>query len=575
MNEVENKKKTYTEAMCETVGFIISNPLFKIVVIPIFVLSYLSASFAIYVLKVMTMIEMHFVSNYQTTSSLKLCILYMTTPFLHYTIQLALGLLMSFIVQNIIRCSFLKFTEEYIKINYLRYHTLGSGQIHSLIERRTEAMRNVLRLFMAHLLQDTFLTFKAYYTIYKEIDEKAFYANVILMGTFFACSHYFLVLRNRYRLHYNLAYNKASNRTYGILVNYDIIKSYNNEQLELKKLNQDLDAVETRSLIFDILGTFIEFVQKNSVVIPNGFILYLAMSGKYFPKLQNSEGFLNYNKYFLLIKDKIALIRSNMMEITQYLTDIGDSKIHNELTDMSTSGALNVHHFEHSIVFKDMRMEVNGKHLFDVKDVTIRKGEKVAIVGKNGCGKTSLMNVLLRLREYEGQAFIDNIDMMKIDKKAQRKLISFIPQNPSIFEGSILDNLRYSCPEISQEKVMARCEEFNTHDLFSKMKNGYLTEVGENGKFLSGGQKQKLSFMRAVIKNADIFIFDEPTSNLDVNAESEILEYLFTKLKTKTSIVIIHNQNYLNKFDKIIGIANNEVQVYEDYTEFLKNEHLY
>jgi len=99
--------------------------------------------------------------------------------------------------------------------------------------------------------------------------------------------------------------------------------------------------------------------------------------------------------------------------------------------------------------------------------------------------------------------------------------------------------------------------------------------VGESGKFLSGGQKQQLSFMRGVIKNADIFLVDEPTANLDKLAEKDLIEKVFTKLNDKTVLFIIHNFDYLGSFDKIIGFCNQEVRVYEKYEDFLTDIQLY
>ncbi|KAF9762644.1 Iron-sulfur clusters transporter atm1, mitochondrial [Nosema granulosis] len=569
------EKIRYFAVFIETMKYIAKNPLFKIAIIPIAVLNYLSASFAVYVLKMISAIEIWLIAEEKPYSAEYLFLRYMYTPLIHYTLLLALDLLVAFFIQNVIRLSFNKFTDEYLKVCYESYHRLGSGQIHSLIERRTEAIKSVLRLFLAKIFHNLIYTFVAYKTILREVDHQAFYAHIALFVIFLVSTHYILVVRNMYRLKYNLAYNKASNRTYGILVNYDVIKAYNNDALELKKLDKNLDEVETRSLIFEILGSFLTYVQKNAVVIPNGYIIYLALTGKYFHKLSDKNGFVLYNKLYCSIKNSIGFIREDVLSITQYLTDIGDSKVINALKDEDNSGSLIVQTFKNEIVLKNLTAYVEEQKIFTIDEVTIKKGEKVAIVGKNGTGKSTLLNIILRLRDYEGNAYIDSIEMREISKTHQRSMISYIPQNPSVFEGSVLDNLRYACPNTDEQKIMAICEEFRTHELFAGLKDGYQTEVGESGKYLSGGQKQKLSFMRAVLKDGDIFLFDEPTSNLDVQAEEEVLNHLFSKLQAKTALVILHNPIYLSKFDKILGIYNGEVKVYEKYSEFVKSEHLY
>ncbi|EQB61539.1 abc transporter [Vairimorpha apis BRL 01] len=234
-----------------------------------------------------------------------------------------------------------------------------------------------------------------------------------------------------------------------------------------------------------------------------------------------------------------------------------------------------INSFNNKLEFKNFSLKINNRYLIKNANLEIKKGEKVAIIGKNGTGKSSFVNVLLRLRDYEGKFLIDGQNVSTITKSSLRDIISYIPQNPGISEGTVLDNLTYGNPTIPFDKVKEYCFEYGVDRLFNSLQNGYNTQVGEMGKYLSGGQKQRISFMRAVIKNGDIFIFDEPTSNLDSNSEREVLSYVFSKLKYKTSVVILHNMEYLNKFDKILGFSECGIKCYEMYEEYVKDEYLY
>jgi ABC-type multidrug transport system fused ATPase/permease subunit len=231
--------------------------------------------------------------------------------------------------------------------------------------------------------------------------------------------------------------------------------------------------------------------------------------------------------------------------------------------------------FKENIQFKNFGLTINEKVLLSKVSLEIKKGEKVAIFGKNGCGKSSLMTALLRFIDYEGDIIIDGKNVKEISVTSQRSLIAYVPQNPQIMEGTILENLKFGNNKISNDTVLDLCKAYKTHNIFKHFENGYSTNVGESGKFLSGGQKQQLSFMRAVIKDSDIYLIDEPTSNLDKKSEFEMLNLVFEKMTKKTVIAIIHNPKFLEKFDKILGVHDGVISVYTSYDDFLMDKNLY
>jgi ABC-type multidrug transport system fused ATPase/permease subunit len=231
--------------------------------------------------------------------------------------------------------------------------------------------------------------------------------------------------------------------------------------------------------------------------------------------------------------------------------------------------------FNDKIIFRDLLVKANRKVLFRDANFTINRGEKIALVGKNGTGKSTLLDIILRFKDYEGVILVDGRNMNTIYKFDQRSKISYVPQKPGIISGSVLDNLRYHDYSIPQNIIEEKCSKYGYHELFSNLPNGYDTDVGENGKFLSGGQQQKISFMRGLIKDGDIFIMDEPTANLDPQSEIQVVSQIFKLMSSKTVITIIHKHSLLSGFDKILGIYNGKIHIYTDFDEFMKDSHFF
>lgn len=162
-----------------------------------------------------------------------------------------------------------------------------------------------------------------------------------------------------------------------------------------------------------------------------------------------------------------------------------------------------------------------NRQLFDGFSLEIEPGSQNGIVGSSGFGKTTLFNLLYRLYEPQGgRILIDGQDLNDLDYDSFRKYITMIPQNGPLFNDTIMNNLKYSNPDATDEEVVEMCKRLQIHDSVMAMRKGYETEVGELGSKLSGGEKQRLIIARAMLKkDAQIFLFDEATSALDAKTE--------------------------------------------------------
>ncbi|MBS1843455.1 MAG: ABC transporter ATP-binding protein [Actinobacteria bacterium] len=182
-------------------------------------------------------------------------------------------------------------------------------------------------------------------------------------------------------------------------------------------------------------------------------------------------------------------------------------------------------------------------------------GERVAIVGKTGAGKSTLMSLLVRFYDpSRGRIEIDGVDLRDLKLQSLREQISLVLQEPLMFSGTIRDNIAYGKLGASEEEIVSAARAANADDFVRNLPDGYDTELGERGAQLSGGERQRLCVARAFLKDAPILILDEPTSSIDSKTEAVVLDSLDTLMEGRTSFVIAHRLSTVRHADQILVV---------------------
>ncbi len=227
-----------------------------------------------------------------------------------------------------------------------------------------------------------------------------------------------------------------------------------------------------------------------------------------------------------------------------------------------------------NISIKDMSFAYENKApLFEDFNLEIKANEKVGIVGLSGSGKSTLINLILRAYDIKGgEIQISEQNIAKITQSSLHRHIALIPQEPSLFNRSIINNIRFSNPKASDEDVYKAAKLAQIHDTILKMPKGYQSVVGERGVKVSGGERQRIAIASAILKNAPILILDEATSALDSESETAIQKALQNIMKNKTVIAIAHRLSTLRNMDRIIVLEHGKIVESGAPQELLKNK---
>lgn len=209
-------------------------------------------------------------------------------------------------------------------------------------------------------------------------------------------------------------------------------------------------------------------------------------------------------------------------------------------------------------------------------NLTVKAGQTVAIVGPTGAGKSTLVSLLARFYDpTKGSVTIDGYDLKNMTQSSVRSQMGIVTQEPFLFSGTIMDNIRYGKLDASDEKVYAAAKAANAHGFIDKLPKGYETEVGERGKLLSQGQRQLIAIARAVLVDPRIVILDEATASIDTRTEVLIQRALDGLLKKRTSFVIAHRLSTIRNADLVIVIDDGEIVESGTHDELLQKKGLY
>ncbi|MCY3744071.1 MAG: ABC transporter ATP-binding protein [Candidatus Poribacteria bacterium] len=362
-----------------------------------------------------------------------------------------------------------------------------------------------------------------------------------------------------------------------------IIKSFTSEQTETERFrtinwSQYCSAIR-RARFAALLPPLIEWLGAIGIATVFGLCCWQVING------QLSIGwFISYIGMVSYMFKPIKTIGNVNTALQQclvsaerifYLLDFGA-----EATKQNTAGerdrlteksidAIELQNIHGSVTFQNVTFaysqdtetqQAPAKPVIDNVTFEAKPGEVVALVGPSGSGKTTLLNLLLRFYEVNsGEILIDGVSISEVKLESLRQSIALVPQDTFLFDGTILENIGYGCPGATDAAIIAAAQKANAHEFITKIPKGYATPIGEAGVKLSGGEQQRLSIARALLKDAPILVLDEATSSLDTQSEALIQESLTNLMEGRTSFIIAHRLSTVVRADKILVIKDGEI----------------
>jgi subfamily B ATP-binding cassette protein MsbA len=302
----------------------------------------------------------------------------------------------------------------------------------------------------------------------------------------------------------------------------------------------------------------------------------LSLEGK---GMMGSE-FLFYIGIFYTLLDPIKRFSRSLSDIqkgqvsVQRIFDILDTAV----TIEDKPNAIDLEEFKHQIEFKNVSFAYSGsgKKVIQNLNLTIQKGENVALVGHSGSGKSTIANLITRFYDVsEGEILIDGINIKDIKLKEYRKLFGLVTQDSILFNSPVAENISLGDENPAFEKIQNAAKIANAEEFIKKLPEKYNESVGEAGGKLSGGQKQRLSIARAVYKNPPIMVLDEATSALDTKSEKLVQDALNNMMKNRTSLVIAHRLSTIINADKIIVMEDGKIKESGTHAELLDKNGIY
>lgn len=222
--------------------------------------------------------------------------------------------------------------------------------------------------------------------------------------------------------------------------------------------------------------------------------------------------------------------------------------------------------FNDKIEVHGLTYAARGRVIFNDVALVLRRGDKTVMYGRNGVGKSSIFKILLNFDEYQGEVLFDGVEIRRLAMQDYRALMTYVPQDTRLFDESIYANLVFDNDRPFGE-VVAECKRMEIHDKIMGLPAGYNTVVGEFGKNINGGLRQKIFYTRAFLRDTPIYLFDEPTNNLDVAGSGFLLSYANDPAYThKTFFVICHDMEIVRKFPKVYKFDDNRLVLEKDTT---------
>ena len=365
-----------------------------------------------------------------------------------------------------------------------------------------------------------------------------------------------------YRLKMNEMDSQASMQAVDSLINYETVKYFGNEKLELNRYDATLEEWEDAAVKSQTSMSALNFGQASIIAVGVTFIMVFAANGVVEGRMSLGDLVL-VNAFLIQLFLPLGFLGIVYRQIKYALADM-DRMLRlldkePEIVDQPNAKDLLLKQGE--VRFENINFSYNTDRQI-LRDIsfTIAPGKKVAVVGPSGAGKSTLARLLFRFYEVDdGKIVIDDQNIAAVTQQSMRAAIGIVPQDTVLFNDTILFNLSYARPAASEAEIINAARKAHIHHFIESLPDGYETVVGERGLKLSGGEKQRVAIARAILKDPRILIFDEATSSLDSHAEMEIQKALKAVAEEHTTLVIAHRLSTIVDADEILVLENGKI----------------
>ena len=375
----------------------------------------------------------------------------------------------------------------------------------------------------------------------------------------------------------NIADENASTKAVDSLLNYETVKYFNAEIMEADRFNKAMKTYEDSAVKARASLSIVNIGQGGIIAL--GLFLVMGMAGEDIAKGNMSVGdFVVVNTFLLQLYLPLNFLGFVYREIRQSLLDMGrmfalvDEKP--DIIDKENANELIVK--KGKIEFINVNFSFGRRKILKKLTFTINSGEKVAIVGPTGAGKSTISKLLFRFYDpSSGKIYIDGQCISEVTQNSLRSNIGVVPQDTVLFNDTIKYNIAYSKPNSSMNEIVNAAKLSSIDKFISNLEARYETVVGERGLKLSGGEKQRVAIARALLKNPLIFVFDEATSALDTKTEKSIEKSLKKLSSRNTTLIIAHRLSTIIDADKIIVLDNGKIIELGSHQDLINKNGLY
>jgi ATP-binding cassette subfamily B multidrug efflux pump len=358
---------------------------------------------------------------------------------------------------------------------------------------------------------------------------------------------------------------------------HDIVSSFNGEEKAISKFNEInntlYDSAWKSQFYSTAMHPVMQFIGNISYVVISILGGYMVIKDQI--EVGDILSFTQYVRTFTQQIAQLAQVLSNVQSAIAAAERVFDFLKLDEETEITSPDKLN--DFKKSIEFRDVHFGYNPEHII-IKDFSckIKEGQKIAIVGPTGAGKTTIVKLLMRFYDLNsGAILIDGKDISKYNKSEVRALFGMVLQDTWLFNGTIEDNIRYGKLDANLDEVREACKMASVDHFIRTLPDGYNLVLNEEADNISGGQKQLLTIARVILKDPKILILDEATSSVDTRTEILIQEAMDKLMEGRTSFIIAHRLSTIRNADLILVMNNGDIVEQGSHDELLKKKGFY